>query len=165
MERNCYEEKLKFHIKAALKEIKLTESMRRFQKTIVNNVDMYLTLLVDELKIHFEETWCQCYANDNKMEEDIERDVTFNNLFSIFMIESKTMENRQTVYDIFRGLDFKMDDIIYFLESDIITRFQNVSKEKSEQYTFPFSQNNTPIKDMEQYHGKTTFNYLSEKSL
>ena len=40
--RKMYEDKLKFHIKAVLTEIKLTESMKKFQKLIINKVDKFL---------------------------------------------------------------------------------------------------------------------------
>ena len=165
MERKIYEDKLKFQIRAVLTEIKLAESMKKFQEMIVMNVDKYLSLQVDEQKIPFEETWCRCFDTEDKNEEEIERDETFNNLFSIFLMESKTMEIRTTVRGIFGSMDFNMDDIINSIELDILTRFQLVPKEKLEQFIFPCSENNTSLKHMTPYQGKSIFHYLSRDSL
>ena len=165
MERKVYEDKLKFQIKSVLTEIKLSESMKQFQEMIVKNVDNYLGLEVKELKIHFEETWSKCFCGDDLNEEEIERDETFSNLFSIFMMESKTMEKRSIVYEIFRNLDFKMNEIIDFIEKDILARFQRVPKEKLEQFIFPCAENNTPIKHMTPYPGKVEFEYLGKDCL
>ena len=165
MERKVYEDKLKFQIKAVLTEIKLSESMKKFQELIVNNVDKYLSLEVEEQKIPFEDTWCKCFDCDDQKEEEIERDETFNNLFSIFMMESKTMEKRSYVYDIFRSLNFNMGDTIESIQLDILTRFQSVRKEKLEQFIFPISENNIPIKHMTPYQGKADFEYIGKDSL
>ena len=97
--------------------------MKQFQEMIVKNVDRYLALEVKELKIHFEETWSKCFCGDDLNEEEIERDEIFNNLFSIFMMESKTMEKSSIVYEMFRNLNFRMDEIIYFIKADILHGF------------------------------------------
>ena len=167
MERKIYEDRLKFEIKAVLTEIKLSESMKKFQEIIIENVDKYLDFNVEELKIPFEETWEECFGCDDQKEEEIERDENFNDLYSMFRMESKTMENCSAIFEIFRELDFKIDDSINALKSDICTRFQTniIRISGPDQFIFPCGEINFPIKEMTPYPGLTKCQYFGKNSL
>ena len=167
MERKVYEDKLKFQIKAVLTEIKLSESMKKFQEMIIQNVDKYLLLSVEELKTPFEDTWRECFAGVDQKEEETERDENFDNLYSVFRMESKTMENRPTIFETFRDFNFEMDTLINSLSSDICARFQNDPTKVTgpEQFFFPCGENNIPLKEMTPYPGRTDYQYFGEQSL
>ena len=86
IERKNHEDKLKFQIRAVLTEIKLSESMKKFQEVIIKNVDKYLEYNVEDQKMAFEETWVECFGAEDQKEEDVERDENFDDLYSIFKI-------------------------------------------------------------------------------
>ena len=158
VEWKIYNDKLKFQIHAVLIEIKLSESMKKFQELIIKNVDNYLGFTVEEQKESFENTWTECFQGDDKREEAIERDENFHNLYSIFRMESKTMEKEPFIYELFRSLDFNMNEIIHDIKSDILTRFQNKRLNQEGSGRFIFALDITaPIRFMTPYPGKSYF--------
>ena len=167
IERKNHEDKLKYHIKAVLTEIKLSESMKMFQEAIIKNVDKYLEINVEDQKIAFEETWIECFGTDDRKEEDFERDEIFDDLYSIFKMELRTMENKPAIYELFRNLNFIMDDIINSINSELLSRFQSNPKlfKGTDQFIYHCSENNVPIKDMNFFGGKGKYEYLGKYSL
>ena len=167
MERKVYEDKLKFQIKATLTEIQLSDSMKKFQEEIIKNVDRYLELSVKDQKIAFDETWNSCFGNTDRTDQNTERDETFDDLYSIFRMESKTLENRQTIYQLFSKQAFNMNKIISVVELEILTRFQNdpTTSEDQDHFFYHTYRNNTPIKDMTPFPGKCMYQYLGKDSL
>ena len=166
VERKIYIDKLKFQIHAVFIEIKLSESMKKFQELIIKNVDNYLELTVDQQKKSFENTWTECFRGDNKREEELERDENFRNMYSIFKMESRTMEKESFIYELFRNLDFNMNEIISSIESDILTRFQNkrIDLEGSDQLIYAIDIP-APMRSMTPYPGKSNFEYLKKESI
>ena len=166
MEKKIYKDKIKFEIKARLTEIKLKEDMINFQEAIEKNVDKYLELTIKEQEIEFESVWVGCFRNDDKDEEKTERDEKFEDLYSVFRMESKTMENKQTIYSLFRNQNFDMDNIIQTLEVEILIRFCGGlhNNAVSDQFIYPWKESRVPLKDMKPYTGKEKFEYLNENS-
>ena len=167
MEKKNYEDKLKFEIKARLKEIKLTEKMTKFQETIEKNADKYLELNIEEQKREFEIIWPSCFSNDTNEEEETDFDEIFDDLYSVFRMESKTMENKSTIYTLFRRFNFEMDTTIKILCETILSRFSDESNKfaGAEQFIYPWRENKVPLKDMTPYIGKLNCEYLSKDSL
>ena len=167
IEKKTYEDKLKFEIKAKLKEIKLTEKMKNFQEAIEKNADRYLELRIEEQKKEFELIWLSCFSNDSKEEEEIDIDEIFDDLYSVFRMESKTMENKSTIYTLFRDFTFEMDTIIKILEKTILSRFCDESDKfaGTDKFIYPWRENKVPLKDMTPYIGKLKCEYLSKESL
>ena len=167
MEKKTYEDKLKFEIKARLKEIRLTEKIRRFQEAIEKNADRYLELSTEEQEGEFEIIWFSCFSNDTKEEEENDIDEIFDDLYSVFRMESKTMENKTTIYTLFRRFNFEMDTTIKILCETILSRFSDESHKfaGTEQFIYPWRENKVPLKDMTPYMGKLNFEYLSKDSL
>ena len=167
MEKKTYEDKLKFEIKARLKEIKLNEKIRRFQEAIEKNADRYLELNTEEQEGEFEIIWFSCFSNDTKEEEETDFDEIFDDLYSVFRMESKTMENKSTIYTLFRRFNFEMDTTIKILCERILSRFCDESNKfaGAEQFIYPWRENKVPLKDMTPYIGKLNFEYLSKDSL
>ena len=103
IEKKHYRDKLQSKIKVVWTDINLSELMGKFQKAIDISIDKYLDSDHEELETAFEEIWLGCFGDDLE-EEEIERNEDFDNLYSIFKMESKTMENRQEVFEIFDEL-------------------------------------------------------------
>ena len=97
MEKKVYRDQLNLAIKARLIEIKLTEYMEEFQLIIEKNCDKYLELSIEEQKEEFGELWVKCFCFDTKEEEEMDYDHKFDDLYSLFKMESKTMENKRTI--------------------------------------------------------------------
>ena len=167
IERKNHEDKLKFHIKAVLTEIKLSESMKKFQEAIIRNVDNYLELSVENQKLAFEKTWAECFGDDDPREEETERDENFNNLYSIFKMESRSMENRSTIYELFRKFNFILDDIINFIRSELFSKFQSDPQfiKGNDQFIYVCNENSGPIKHMTPYVGNTNYEHFGKDSL
>ena len=164
IERKNHEGKLKYQIKAVLTEIKLSESMKKFQEAIIKNVDKYLELNVEHQRKAFEKAWTECFGAEDREEEENERDEIFGDLYSIFKMESRTMENMSTIYELFRNLNFIMGDIISYIHFELVSRFKNdpQSFKGTDQFIYPCYGNNAPIKDMMSF-GK--YEYLGKYSL
>ena len=167
IEKKTYEDKIKFEIKARLKEIKLTERMTKFQEAIEKNADRYLELRIEEQKKEFEIIWLSCFGNDIKEEEETDFDEIFDDLYSVFRMESKTMENKSTIYTLFRHFNFEMDSTIKILGETILSRFCDDSNKfaGTEQFIYPWRENKVPLKDMTPLIGKFKCEYLSKDSL
>ena len=167
IERKNHEDKLKFQIRAVLTEIKLSESMKKFQEVIIKNVDKYLEYNVENQKMAFEETWVECFGAEDRKEEDFERDANFDDLYSIFKMESKTMEKSSAIYELFRNMNFIMNDVIKSIHSELLIRFKSdpQSFRGTDQFIYICSGNNIPIKNMTPFVGKAKYHYLGECSL
>ena len=167
IEKKTYEDKLKFEIKARLAEIKLTENMKKFQEAIEKNADRYLELSIQEQNEEFTEIWTSCFIDDTKEEEEADLEERFDDLYSVFRMESKTMENKPTIYTLFREFNFEMDTIIKILEETILSRFCDESDHfaGTDQFIYPWRENKVPLKDMTPHIGKLDYEYLSTKSL
>ena len=160
-ERQYYEDEIKFQIKSIFTEIKLSESMKKFQDAIVSKVDHYLTLDNDKQEESFKEIWRECFGYSDGKEEELERDGIFKGLYSTFKLDSNTMDNQPDIYERFREKTFDMDKIIRDLKDEISRKF------KDPKYQFIFSSciNNTPIKDMTPYAENSEYLYLDKDSL
>ena len=97
MEKKIYEDKVKFQIIAIQIEKKLSESMKKFQEVIIRNVDSYLSLSIKDQKLAFEHTWSKCFAGEDENEQKADRDESFDNLYSLFNMECKAMENKKDI--------------------------------------------------------------------
>ena len=167
IERKFYEDEIKIQIKAVLTEIKLSESMKKFQDAIISNVDHYLSLTVEQQESEFNAIWLECFRCVDKKEEENERYEIFNDLYSTFKMDSNTMDIQSNVYDWFRAMNFEMEQIISYLENDILVRFTSnpKSSDLTHQYIYTSRTNNFPIKEMTPYAGQDGYNYLHKESL
>ena len=166
-EKNKYVNRLKFHIKARLTELKLSERMGSFQTEIMKNLDYYLDKSGEQLQTAFEKIWVRFFEDDDKQEKLQERNDDFFTLHAIFKLESITMESSQTTFKIFNDSDFEIESIINSLKDHILTGFQNVSDSHAgaEDFIFPWKDNNFPIKEMTTYQGENNFEYFGPSSL
>ena len=71
--------------------------MENFQEKNSENVDHYVDLNDEEQREVFDELWIKCFSNSEK-EEEIERNDEFENLYMIFRMESKTIENKLQIF-------------------------------------------------------------------
>ena len=169
IEKKIFKDKLKFEIKARLTEIKLTEKMTKFQETIEKNADRYLELSIEERKKEFERVWASCFIDNAKEEEESDIDEKFDDLYfvQVFRLESKTMENKNIIYDFFRKFEFNMDKIIEELNKEILSKFRDESNifSGADQFIYPWRENREPLKDMTPYPGRSKCEYLSKESL
>ena len=167
IEKKKYQDKLKFQIKAVLTHIKQGEREAKFRETISKDVDRYLDLNVEEQTGVFESIWVDCFEDDGRKEQEIERNEDFENLYTIFKMESKTMENKQNIFELFRDFNFEMDKIIDFLQSQIHERFERdpQSFSTAEDFIYPWKETNLPIKEMTPFTGKVDFEYLGKDTL
>ena len=159
IERKSHEDKLKFQIRTVLTEIKLSECMKMFQEAIIKNVDNFLELNIEEQKMAFEKIWAQCFGDDDPKEEINERDDNFNDLYSIFKMELRSFENRSAVYQLFRDFNFRMDGVVSSIHGSLLAKFC------TNQFIYSFNGNNTPIKEMTPYLGRSTYEYFGKQSL
>ena len=76
------------------------------------------------------------------------------------------MEKESFIYELFRSLEFNMSELILYIKSDIIKRFQNKlsSLEGSDAFIFAI-ETSTPIESMTPYLGRSYFEYLKKDSL
>lgn len=141
--------------------------MKKFQDAIISNVDHYLGLTVGEQELEFDKIWLECFGSVDKKEEEDERNEIFNDLYSTFKMDSNTMDIQSNVYDLFREMNFEMEQIISFLETDILERFTSDPKnyDRTHQFIYPSYTNNFPIKEMIPYTGQDGYNYFHKESL
>ena len=166
IERKNYKDVLKFQIKAVLTDIKLSENMGKFQERISQNIDVYLDKNEKEQTRTFEEIWEECFGDNERKEDENERDEDFNNLYTIFKMESKTMENKRTIHDLIRESNFDMDKMIELLRSGIQETFErDSSSSTAEDFIYPCMQNNIPIKEMAPFIGEVDYEYLGKDTL
>ena len=166
IERKNYKDILKFQIKAVLTEIKLSENMGKFQERINQNIDVYLDKNEEEQTEAFEEIWEECFGDNGRKEEENERDEDFDNLYTIFKMESKTMENKRTIHELIRDSNSDMDQIIELLQFEIQRTFErNSISSTPEDLIYPCMQNNIPIKEMTPFTGEADYEYLGKDTL
>ena len=167
IEKKYYRDKLQSKIKVVWTDINLSELMEKFQKAIDINVDKYIELDLKELITAFEEIWLTSFGEEDYKEEEKERNKDFDNLYSIFKMESKTMENKQIIFDLFENLKFDMNKVIKNLEKEILSKLESYvdSFANEENYIFPWKENTVPIKDMTPYSGREHCEYLRKDSL
>ena len=167
IEKKRYRDKIKFQINAVIIEIKLSKNMEKLQYAITNKIDKYLELNIEEQEEAFEKIWVECFGDDEREEEEIERAEDFDNLYTVFRIETKTMENKQIVFDYFKHSLFKHDTIIEDLRSQIQAGFENCPSEfaSTQDYLYLSKENNVPIREMTPFTGKTDYEYLGKDTL
>ena len=164
VEKKIYEDKLKLQIKARLTEIKHEDNMVKFQQIIEKNADKYLELTITEQDKEFEEVWVHCFGSFDKEEEEAEFYEKFEDLYSVFMMESKTMENRHTLYSQFCDHNFDMESKIQLLSKTMLSKFSE-NNSGTDQFIYPWKENKTPLKEMTPYTGKFNCEYLTSESL
>ena len=167
MEKKIYQDKLKLEIKARLTEIKLTDNMEKFQEAIDKNADKYLELNIEEQEIEFEKVWVNCFHSDSYEEEQAELEEKFDNLYSVFRMESRMMENKQIIYTLFRDRKFCVNNIIEYIRQTMLSSFcdEKHNLAGTDQFIYPWKENRVPIKEMTPYTGKSTCEYLTKESL
>ena len=169
MERKSYENKFKIQIKAISTEIQLSESMKRFQEKIIKNVDNYLELSLNEQKKLFESAWIECFGDVDISEKKTKQgeNETFDNLYSIFRMESKIMEKKSDIFEIFRSHDFLMSKVIPAIESDILGNFKSdpTTFRRRNHFIYKSETHNIPIRDMTTYAGTDCYHYFGKNSL
>ena len=161
-EKKIYEDKLKIRIRDRLTAIRHKESLLKLEQEIEANADTYFELPIDKQESLFEDVWIKCFENKYE-KESAEYDEKFENLYSVFMIESKTMEKNQTIYARFRQSEFIMDNVIRELEKDML-EFCETNK-GTEQFIYPWTESRTPLKEMTPYLGNKKCQYLARNSL
>ena len=141
--------------------------MEKFQEEISENVDHYVDLNDEEQREVFDELWIKCFSNSEKEEEEIERNEEFENLYMIFRMESKTIENKLQIFKLLRHSNFDMDAVIEYLRTKILNSFQSDSESfsTSEDFIFAWKFNNIAIKEMTPYTGKVNYEYLGNDML
>ena len=165
MEKKIYEDKLKLAIKARLINIEHSVSMLKLQEDIGANADTYIEFPIERQKEEFEKIWFGCFRSEKKEEGSVEYDEKFENLYSVFMIESKTMEKKQVVCAQFRQCKFNMDKIVQLIEGEMISRFCSESNKRNEQFIYPWRESRTPLKEMTPYLWNKKCQYLDRNSL
>ena len=166
IERKVFEDMLKFHIRAVLTEIKLSESMKKFQEMLIQRVDTYLKLPLDEQKLAFDDLWNACFEQEDREDVNEERKDDFNNLYSVFLMESTNMDNKSIVNGMFNDYNFQTEVIIVHIKSDALSRFQLGPKDKTlDDFIFPLSLPIIPITNWTPYPGRENYDYLDPASL
>ena len=158
MEKKIYEDKVKFQIIAIQIEKKLSESMKKFQEVIIRNVDSYLSLSIKDQKLAFEHTWSKCFAGEDENEQKADRDESFDNLYSLFNMECKAMENKKDIKVRFLEDNFRMSRIIDDIKTKILQEFLLDSNKQV--FIFPCLERNMPLKDMTPFTGYPSYQYL-----
>ena len=164
MEKKIFEDQLKLRIRARLIDIKHNESMLRLQQNIERNADAYFELPIKRQKEEFDKLWVSCFRDENKEEESAEYDESFENLYSVFMIESRTMRKKQVVCAQFRKSNFNMDKILQELEREMLSIFCGETSKETEQFIYPWRESRAPLKEMTPYLGNKTCQYLDKSS-
>ena len=163
MEKKIHEDKIKFQITAIQIEKKLSESMKKFQEAINKNVDSYLELSIENQTLAFEKTWAICFADEYVNEQKAELNESFENLYSLFKIECKAMENKKDIKERFIYEYFQMRNIIDNVKSEILEEFLLESRKQA--FIFPCIENNIPLKDMTPFTGNKSYQYLPHDKL
>ena len=156
-----YEDKIKFQISAVKIEKKIHESMKKFQEAINRDVDSYLELSVEQQKSSFEQTWTECFEDEDYIKEEVERNEIFERLYSLFKMEFRAMENKTEILNIFRTERYQMENIISIVQNEILCGFledPNVQGEKH--FIFTIQEHNTPLRAMTPFPNKSSCQYL-----
>ena len=164
--RKQHEDQLKLQIKSVLTEIKLSESMKKFQEEIIKNVDKYLGFSIKEQEKAFEETWNETFGIEDHEEESRECEENFSNLYSIFKMEYNAMENKQSIFTLFRNFNFDLDYILSSIKEDIMRRCHEPFELPQEDKLFyPLYDHHIPIKEMSTYNGRSHYSYVCQRTL
>ena len=109
----------------------------------------------------------ECFGAEDSKEEESERDRDFENLYSIFKMESKMMENKQIIFELFSVSKFEMNSVIESLTKYILKKLESFVESLSNtgNFIFQWKESLTKIKDMVPYNGKEQLEYLREESL
>ena len=137
IERNYYRNEIQHKIRACWYDQNLSHLKDTLMKVIKENIDNNLDLDDEQLRDEYEKIWSEWLSQDLKEEEENERNKEFDDLYMLFKMESKMMENKHTIFQQFNSLNFQMNDIIGNLESIIIGEFQT--------YTTQFSPKDSSI--------------------
>ena len=163
MEKKIYEDKINFQVKAIQMEKKLSDSMKKFQEEIIKHVDGYLELNIKHRTSAFENTWASCFADEDKNEQEADLDESFDDLYSLFKMECKTMANKNDIWKLFRKEDFRMQRIIADIKNEILQEFLTMGEKQG--FIFHIEEHTTPLKDITPFTGNTSFEYLPANDL
>ena len=157
IERNYYRNEIQHKIRACWYDQNLSHLKDTLMKVIKENIDNNLDLDDEQLRDEYEKIWSEWLSQDLKEEEENERNKEFDDLYMLFKMKSKMMENKHTIFQQFNSLNFQMNDTIGNLESTIIGEFQTYTTQikitnHSEKSTHTFVQyvcvNFLPIDNM-----------------
>ena len=167
IERNYYRDEIQNKIRACWYDQNISDLRVKLITAINKNIDINLDLNEKQLRNEYDKIWSEWSIQDLKEEEENERNKDFDDLYTLFKMESKMMENKQVIFELLVSSQFQMDKIIKELQSKIITKFQTCETPFSseEDYIYPWRENNLPLKDMIPYTGKTKYKYLRPDSL
>ena len=166
IERNYYRDEIQHKIRACWYDQNLSQLKATLQNAINENIDINLDLNEEQLKEEYEKIWTEWSSQDLKEEEKNERNKLFDDLYTLFKMESKMMENKHAIFELFDSSNFIMNEIIQYLESTIIHKFQTYEAAfaSKEDYIYPWRENSKPLREMSPYPGKSKCEYLRPDS-
>ena len=166
IERNYYRDEIQHKVRACWYDQNLSHLKDTLKKEINKNIDINLDLNTEQLKEEYEKIWSEWSRQDLKEEEENERNKLFDDLYILFKMESKMMENKHIVFELFHSSNFQMDGIIQILESTIVEGFQTYRTGFAckEDYIYPWRENSKLLREMSPYLGKSS-DYIREDSL
>ena len=167
IERNPYRDEIQNIIRACWYDQNISDLKVTLIEAINKNIDINLDLNEEQLRKEYERIWSEWSSQDLKEEEENERNKDFDDLYTLFKMESKMMENKHFIFELFNNSQFQMDKIIQDLKSKIIAKFESsgTSFSSEEDYIYPWRENNQPLKEMIPYTGKTKCVYIRQDSL
>ena len=167
IERNYYKDEIQNKIRACWYDQNISDLRVKLITAINKNIDINLDLNEKQLRNEYDKIWSEWSIQDLKEEEENERNKDFDDLYTLFKMESKMMENKHVIFELFVNSQFQTDKIIKELQSRIITEFLTCETPFSseEDYIYPWRENNRPLKDMIPYTGKKKCKYLRPDSL
>ena len=159
--RKNYEDKIKFHIKDVLLEVKIQSSMKSFQEKIEYRIDDYINFSQKAKSEEFDKMWRECYEVES---EDLKavRNEHFENNYKNFKIECNFLETRENILSLFREKRFKLDDVISEMEGKIIFGLRNPYIKNLEKcYFCILSQSPGGLNKVRPHNSRTKYFYLS----
>ena len=167
IERNYYRDEIQHKIRACWYDQNLSHLKATLQNAINENIDINLDLNEEQLKEEYEKIWTEWSFQDLKEEEKNERNKLFDDLYTLFKMESKMMENKHAIFELFDSSNFLMNEIIQYLEWTIIHKFQSYEAAfaSKEDYIYPWRENSKPLREMSPYPGKSECYYLRPDSI
>ena len=167
IERNYYKDEIQKFIRACWYDQNISDLRATLIEAINKNIDINLDLDEGQLIQEYETIWLEWSNQDLKEEEENERNKDFDDLYTLFKMESKMVENKQVIFELFDHSKFKMDNVIRDLESKIKTKFETyeTSFSSEEDYIYPWRENNQPLKNMIPYTGNSECEYIRQDSL
>ena len=141
---------------------KIHESRKKFQEAIIRNVDSYLELSVEQKESTFEQTWTECFEDEDYIKEEVERNETFERLYSLFKMEFRAMENKTEILNVFRTERYQMENIISIMQNEILCGFfQDPNVQGEKHFIFPIQEHNIPLRAMTPFPTKSSCQYLA----